>query len=291
MKTLKNHKIQKNIIIALFLVIGIPTLWFNLPFSPLKSEFKNDLSNTIEKNTLDTHQDFFSAKDFETFPMPVQKYIEKSGYIGKEKMSFLKMKYKDVDFMQGQNGPKLKIDYTQYNFVKNPDRLAFIDSSMLGVSFEGYDSYKNGKGGMKGVIAKLITLFNQQGDEMDKACLVTFLAESFFAPNILLQDYITFEALDDFSVKATINYKGASTGGIFTFNEQYEMTSFTTNDRAVIGADGNIEYVKWTAVCENYQQAENGIKYPTQFKAIWNYPDKDFVYFDGKISAVEYDGK
>ncbi len=40
--------------------------------------------------------------------------------------------------------------------------------------------YLDGKGGMKGVIAKLFTLFDQTGEDMDRACLATFLAECMF---------------------------------------------------------------------------------------------------------------
>ena len=58
---------------------------------------------------------------------------------------------------------------------------------------------------------------------MNKACLATFLAESLFAPTILLQDYITFEEISEFEVRATISYKGQTASGIFTFNEQYEL--------------------------------------------------------------------
>lgn len=47
-----------------------------------------------------------------------------------------------------------------------------------------------------------------------------------------------------------------------------------------------MEYIPWTAVCSNYQLSGSGIKYPTKFSAIWNYPDEDFIYFDGKISNV-----
>lgn len=105
---------------------------------------------------------------------------------------------------------------------------------------------------------------------------------------ILLQDYITFEEISDFEVRATIRYKGQTASGIFTFNEQYEMISFTTNDRAVTGTDGSMEYVPWSALCNDYQLSKNGMKYPTKFQAVWNYPDGDFVYFDGIISEVSY---
>ena len=49
--------------------------------------------------------------------------------------------------------------------------IAKINSQcMFGIPFEGYDYYSDGIGGMKGVIAKVITLFNQTGTDMDKAC-------------------------------------------------------------------------------------------------------------------------
>ena len=103
-----------------------------------------------------------------------------------------------------------------------------------------------------------------------------------------MQDYIVFEEISDFEVRATITYGGQTASGIFTFNEQYEMISFTTNDRAATGADGSMEYIPWSAICSDYHISENGIKYPTKFQAVWNYPDADFIYFDGIISDVAY---
>ncbi len=282
---------KKKVFVAvgiLLVLIGAVTIWFNIPYSPVKKQFQNDIASIKENNRLDVGDEVFAETDFSHLPAVIQKYIASCGYIGKPKMSYLKMEYHDVDFSQGRSGPTLKIDYTQYNFVSEPCRMALIDSSMFGTPFEGYDYYQYGIGGMKGVVAKAITLFDQTGAEMDKACLATFLAESLFAPTILLQDYITFEEISDFVVRATISYKGQTASGVFTFNEQYEMISFTTKDRGVANTDGTMEYVPWSALCSDYVVAENGIKYPTKFQAVWNYPDEDFVYFDGSISEIAY---
>ena len=273
---------------VLLILVGILTIWFNISYSPVKKQFQNDVAALLNENQLSVDNEIFTEKDFAHLPIAIQKYIENCGYIGTPKMSYLKMEYHNVDFSQGRNGPSLSIDYTQYNFINKPCRMALIDSSMFGIPFEGYDYYQNGTGGMKGVIAKAITLFDQTGTDMDKACLATFLAESLFAPTILLQDYITFEEINDFEVRATITYGGQTASGIFTFNEQYEMISFTTNDRAVAGTDGSMEYIPWSAICNEYQLFPSGIKYPTKFQAVWNYPDGDFVYFDGVISEVSY---
>lgn len=273
---------------VLFVLIGLNVIWFHIPYSPVKRDFQNDIDTLMLQNQLQTNNKVFTEEDFSSLPVTIQKYIQGCGYLGTPKMSYLKMEYHNVDFSQGKDRPTLTINYTQYNFINELCRMALIDSSMFGIPFEGYDYYQNGTGGMKGVIAKAITLFDQTGADMDKACLVTFLAESLFAPTILFQDYITFEEISDFEVRATISYKGQTASGIFTFNEQYEMISFTTNDRAVANTDGTMEYIPWSALCGEYAVAESGIKYPTKFKAVWNYPDGEFIYFDGVISEVSY---
>ena len=273
---------------GLFVLIGIILIWFYVPYSPVKRDIQNDIDALMSENQLRTNNEVFTKEDFSSLPVAIQKYIQNCGYIGTPKMSYLRMEYNNVDFSQGKNHPTLKIDYMQYNFINEPCRMALIDSSMFCIPFEGYDYYQNGTGGMKGVIAKAITLFDQTGADIDKACLATFLAESLFAPTILLQDYITFEEISDFEVQATISYKEQKASGIFTFNEQYEMISFTTNDRAVAGTDGSMEYIPWSALCGDYQISVNGIKYPSKFQAVWNYPDGDFIYFDGIISKVSY---
>ena len=159
---------------------------------------------------------------------------------------------------------------------------------MYGIPFEGLDSYTAGKGSMKGVLAKLFTLFNQTGETMDKASLVTFLSECLIIPNAAIQEYITWEEIDSLHALATISYYGRTASGIFAFNEKGEMCSFTTNDREATSIDGKSETVKWSVVFSEYVET-NGIKKPTTFQAIWHYEDGDLLYFDGKDVAIEYD--
>ncbi len=141
---------------------------------------------------------------------------------------------------------------------------------------------------MKGVLAKLFTIFNQTGETMDKASLVTFLSECLIIPNAAIQDYMTWEEIDALHAKATISYYGGTASGIFTFNEDGQMLSFTTNDREAAATDGTSEKVKWSVVFSEYEETK-GIKKPTGFQAIWHYDDGDLLYFDGKNVVLEFD--
>lgn len=286
MKKRSNKRTLVVIIGVLLLIIGIITVFFNLSYSKTKAQFL-ELTGSLLTG-MPTESGVFTEEDIVDLPLPVQKYFRYCGYIGRPKMSFMKAVYQDVDFVFGKDKPTIKIDYTQYNFVDEPNRIAYIDSSMYGIPFEGLDSYTAGNGSMKGVLAKLFTLFHQTGGTMDKASLVTFLSECLIIPNVALQDYITWEKIDALHAKATLSYYGIIVGGIFTFNENGEMLSFTTDDRAATATDGTSENLKWSVILSEYAET-NGVKKPTGFQAIWHYDDGDLLYFDARNVLIEYD--
>lgn len=272
------------IIGILISLIGILMIYFNIPCSKTKTDFDKAATDLIAE--AEHQNEVFQEEDIADLPAPIKRYFRYCGYIGTPKMSYIKICYEDVDFLFSNDKPMLKIDYTQYNFVKELNRIAYIDSSMYGIPFEGLDTYDNGLGSMKGVIAKQFTLFHQTGKAMDQSGLVTFLAECLLIPNAALQDYVDWEAIDDCHAKATISRYGISVSGVFTFNEKGEMLSFTTDDRGV-ALDGTGKKVRWSIVCDNYKEI-NGTKKPTFFQAIWHYDDGDLVYFDGKGTITDY---
>jgi len=281
----RNRKIVFIFIGILVCLVGILMVFFNIPSSKTKTEFNKTEAGLIAE--VEHQNDVFQEEDIADLPAPVQRYFRYCGYIGKQKMSYIKIDYKDVDFLFSKDKPMIKIDYTQYDFVNEPNRIAYIDSSMYGIPFEGLDSFVNGSGSMKGVLAKLFTLFDQTGNVMDKSSLVTFLSEILLVPNAALQDYIKWDEIDDLQAKATIFCCDISASGIFSFNEDGEMLSFVTDDRGAVATDGSSEMIKWSVVCDEYTEV-NGIRRPTVFQAIWHYDDGDLVYFDGKGTITDY---
>ena len=158
------------LIVLLFAVVVI---FFKLPYSKTMSEFREAVNSKISNTA--RCSDVFTENDIIDLPLPVQKYFRYCGYLGTPKMSYMKASFSNVDFKMSEKRT-IKIDYMQYNFVEKPERFALIDSSLLGIPFEGFDSYQDGIGSMKGTIAKMFTLFDQRSDSMNKASLVTILA-------------------------------------------------------------------------------------------------------------------
>ncbi len=281
---------MKILLIIIIVLVGIIAIYFNIPISRERSEFKK-LSQKIIKES-PSFKGVFTKKEIEHLPIPVQKYFDYCGFVDKPKMSYMNAKFTDVPFLQGKDGRKLKIDYNQYNLVEKPYRLAHIDSSLFGIPFEGIEYIfdnpsETSFARMKGVIAKTLTIFDVVGPEMNQSALVTYLAESLIVPNAALQDFIKWEEIDDLNAKATISYKGITATGTFTFNEKGEMVSFVTYDRWADKGDGRYEKRKWSALCSKYKE-NNGIKQPSKLQAVWHYDDGDLVYFDSDNVKFEF---
>lgn len=88
----KNKSKKMTALIVVLVIIALIVVWFLIPYSPVKSQFNSDVE--VLKNTNRLNEDrVFEASDFETFPMPIQRYIENSGYIGLPLMSYMCMEH------------------------------------------------------------------------------------------------------------------------------------------------------------------------------------------------------
>lgn len=264
------------------LIISIIIIYFNVPYSKLKRNFKDYLAQS-EKNT---DADKKTGKyTFNDLPGCMQNFYKLTGLMDKASGKHVSFEFKNADFVNTEMKKTLKIDYEEHIFADVPARFAFIDSSLFGIPFQGLDSFIAGKGIMKGVVAKNITLFNQRGKEMDKAALVTWLSEIIFMPSELLNGQIEIKELDKNSAAVSIEYDNITAEGVYKFKDNGELAEFITNDRAMIYTDGRIVYKKWSALYEEYTK-KGELLLPDRIKAAWHLDNNDLIYFDG--GNVEY---
>ena len=84
------------LLLIIFVLIALVILWFSIPYSPFKNQFKKDFTKHTqlsEKFLREASNDVYAEEDFKSLPPLIQTYLEECGYIGSPRKSVLKMEY------------------------------------------------------------------------------------------------------------------------------------------------------------------------------------------------------
>ncbi len=139
------------------------------------------------------------------------------------------------------------------------------------------DSSIKGLGEVKVSLFGLKDIAQSNGHKTDESALARCLGELVFYPIGFLSENISWEALENGSIKATAQIGATKVEGIFIFNEDGLLSRFETKRYM----DDTLE--DFTGIAEDYQMIE-GLFIPTKMRAIWNLKEGDFEYFNCTIT-------
>lgn len=102
-----------------------------------------------------------------------------------------------------------------------------------------------------------------------------------------LSPYIKWEAIDDFSAKATMEYKGTIGSGVFYFDKIGNFEKFV----AMRFEDSKAtKPTEWTVTATKTEE-RNGIKIPVECQASWKLKDGEWIWLKLKITNIQYNVK
>lgn len=282
-------KLVKVMLLVLLIVILGVIVYLKLPFSPEMKKFQSNMNKRADKVTQSNK--VCTLEEIEQLPQLLQKYCKYIGLENFPKYQVVNVVFKDTDFVFDTKSEKvIKMDYDLWLFYEEIFRSAFCSSSIYGIPFEGVDyATDNKEGGMKGILAKKLILFDEHDEQGYKAGLISWLAESsVINPAVFLSPFVTYEEVDKTHIKATVTYQGVSGSGIFTFNEEGAITEFFSEERQVEEIDGVKMKLGWKCYCDKYEK-RNGILTATKIKSTKLFPDgKELTYFSSDDFKINY---
>ena len=135
-------------------------------------------------------------------------------------------------------------------------------------------------------LLSLIPLGNAGGPEMDVGELQRYLLEMAWYPTAWLSDAIEWQAIDAYSVKATMHHQGMTASGVLHVNEEGHPTHMTADRYRE--EHGHYSLTPWMAQADEYREV-NGMRIPIRFEVSWHLASGDFTWFRCKITEIEYD--
>jgi len=222
--------------------------------------------------------------ELERLPAPVRRWLETAGVVGRPRATTVRLKQRG-EMRTGPDKPWMPVAAEQYFSVEPPGFVWRVDGRMMHVlPFAGQDRYVDGHGRMLIKLASLITVADGSGSEIDQGAMLRFLGEIVWFPSAALSPYIRWEAIDDRSARATMQYAGLTVAALFTFDEGGRLVSLTADRYMSSGGKASLE--KWSIPITEWRTVR-GVGMPVRGGAVWKLPGGDFDYYRWEIVDVE----
>ncbi|MCB2206970.1 MAG: hypothetical protein KQH67_01630 [Bacteroidetes bacterium] len=261
-------------------------------FSLLQVVFNEKVSNEIAQIIGQT-DGYKTAKitteQLSELPMPVANWLKTSGIIGKEKINTVWLSQKAKMKMKPEQETWNNATAEQYFAIEKPAFVWKVNMNMPPfIKIAGRDKFFDGKGEMQIKMFSAINIVNEKGIKIDEGTLQRFLGEIVWFPSAALSPYISWEAIDSLSARATMDYKGTLASGTFYFNKQGDFVKYSAHRYK--GNEPDAKRYDWVINVKEHA-VMNGIKIPTKMSATWKLDEKDWTWLEMEITDIKYNKK
>jgi hypothetical protein len=277
--------VKKYIIVVLFIFVIISSIALYLS-QGLKKAYQSNVQQGL-KQINPSDNTILTANDTKHLPEPVQKYLNYTGVIGKEKVQNVHVVSEGM-FRPDPKKGLVPMVSEQYNFFEKPARFYYIKLKMFGLPVVGLHVYKDAKSSMVIKIASIFKIADAKGDIMNKAETVTLLNDMcLLAPASLIDKRIQWEEIDPLTVNAIFTNNGIKVSALLYFNEKGEMINFVSDDRYITTSGKEYRQARWSTPVRDYKDF-NGVRLSSYGEAIWKLPEGDYCYGKVNIKKVDY---
>lgn len=247
----------------------------------VKKEIDNLLSAPISKNVVVTQE--MIAR----LPLPVQRWLQNSGVVGKEMAHLAGLKQKGLMRLKPQSSTWIEVSAVQYFRWDNPAFIWKVKMNMMPlVPVKGRDCLVKGKAAVQIKALSLINMVNKYNlPKLNQSAGQRLLAEMCWTPSAALSPFIQWEGVDDTTAKATIKLEHTSADVTFLFTREGDVKACRANRYKDSDAAAQME--KWEVVSKKYGVL-NGVRMPVESEATWKLEEGDFTWFKLVITDVKY---
>jgi hypothetical protein len=233
------------------------------------------------------HAPLVTEEMLAALPAPAQRYLRYAGVVGRPMVDTVRVR--QVCRMQpAPNGISFPIVAEEWYAVEPPGFIWDATVPVAGIPVvRGRDGYVDGTGMMTIKLGSLIPIVNAAGPEMDQASLLRHLSEMPWFPSAFLRERVTWEAIDDETVRVSIVDGDLRATGTMTIDPEGRLVEFRSERYAMVG-DG-FELRPWSAPTYAYG-GFGGLRLPVRGAAVWTLPDgSTFPYIEVELTEVEFD--
>ena len=189
-----------------------------------KINFQNQIRENKEK-VLSSNNVIDNTIKKEELPDSVANWLTNIGVFKSKRIKSISFNQEGLMKLSPDQKDYYKPEATQVVNVVEPGFLWTVDISMMPlINTKGMDFMYHGKGSMKIKVGYIVPVVNEKPDtKINESTLSRYLLELPWYPTAALEPHMSWEKVNDYTAKATINYKGVETSAKFFFDQNYNL--------------------------------------------------------------------
>lgn len=278
---MKTLFIGLGVLAGVVILISLAALIGKQVFTKKVHQEVNDLFGQIQSGT----PDLVTEGELADLPESVQRWLRYSGVIGKERIRTVRLRQRGT-FRMKPDARWMPFRAVQYYTTEPPGFIWYTTMKPAPLfAITGRDKYRLGRGNMLIQLLSVVPVVNATGPELDQGTLLRYLNEMIWFPSASLSQYIHWEAIDDTSARATMEYKGIRGTAVFSFNRQGEITNMIADRYRDAG--GEFILTPWSTPIQGYREFGR-IRIPSKGEGVWHLESGKFAYIRLEITDIEY---
>ena len=220
--------------------------------------------------------------DLDGLPEPVRRWLRWSGVVGRPRPASVRL-WQEGELRLGSSW--FPFEAEEYYTTDPP---AFVWSARMAaapkVGVIGRDRYADGEGSIEMRLLGIVPVAKDSGPDMNRGALLRYLNEIMWFPAAALSPYITWDAIDSASARATMTYGGLSARAEVFFDADGRLTNMVAQrfDREAA------RELPWSTPISDYGVFD-GIRVPVAGEAVYARGEGDMPYIRLRVTDIEYD--
>jgi hypothetical protein len=226
-----------------------------------------------------------NSTDLEKLPPIMRQWLANSGITGKP-MAYCARIKQNGKMRTSADGKWMSFTAEQYFDFQQASFVWTTTVEMMPLLYmDGRDKFQNGRGEMLIKLLSLIPVVDEANNsKINTGTMLRYMGETTWFPSTALSPYMTWEEIDAYTVKGTMQHGDTRAEGLYHFSETGDFVSFEAERFYGGGEDARLE--KWLVTVDEYTVI-NGMRIPVKNSVTWKLKEGDFTWLTLEITDLE----
>jgi hypothetical protein len=267
------------VFLALFVIRGIFSMGY-------KNRISKNIA-TLKINQGSPANDNISVKDTKHLPLNVQRWLIRSGVVGKKRTRYAYIEQRGEMILNKNPGKWIFSSSKQFAGIVMPAFVWQVKAAFVAfVNIYGMDSFIEGVGSLELRLFNLLKLERLKDTvKLNQSSFARYLLELPWYPQAALNKNMKWEEIDKYTARVMMSNHGIVAEAYLYFNEDYDIVK--TSAMRYKDTDESGVLLECVGKSKEFKVFD-GVRVPSVIHISWILPEGEYTWYKLKVEKLSY---